>query len=156
MNMISNSIIALSQFPDARRRLQEQPDLWASALDELLRFVSPVQGLTRNTLQDATLHGVTIPAGDQVLLLYGSANHDERAFDNPDVLDLDRKPKVHWAFGHGIHYCLGNAVARLEVRVALQVLIEELGDWDVDIDRVERNQLVPTRGVAHAPTSFAA
>jgi cytochrome P450 len=155
MNMIANSIISLSRFPDERRKLQRDPDLWGTALEELLRFESPVQGLSRNTLRDITLHDVTIPAGDQVLLLYGSANHDERVFEDPERLDLDRKPKVHWTFGHGIHYCLGNAVARLEVRVALQVLIEELGDWEVDLDGVVRNQLVPTRGVAHAPTSFA-
>jgi cytochrome P450 len=155
MNMISNAVISLSRFPDQRRKLQENPELLSTSLDELLRFESPVQGLTRNTMRDVTLHDVTIPEGDQVLILYGSANHDERAFEDPEVLNLDRKPKVHWTFGHGIHYCLGNAVARLEVRVALQVLLEELGDWEVDLEKVERNQLVPTRGVAHAPTTFA-
>jgi hypothetical protein len=113
-----------------------------------------VQGLARSTTRDVTLHDVTIPAGDQVLVLYGSANHDESAYPNPELLDLDRDVKVHWAFGHGIHYCLGNAVARLEVRVALQVLIDMVGDWEVDEDKVELNQLVPTRGVAHGPIQF--
>jgi hypothetical protein len=154
MNMIAQSVLALGRFPDARRALAENPDRWPKALEELLRFISPVQGLARSTTRDVTLHDVTIPAGDQILVLYGSANHDESAYPNPDQLDLDRDVKVHWAFGHGIHYCLGNAVARLEVRVALQVLLEMVGDWEVDEDKVELNQLVPTRGVAHGPIQF--
>jgi cytochrome P450 len=155
MNMIAQSVLTLGRFPDARRALAESPERWPRALEELLRFISPVQGLARCTTRDVTLHDVTIPEGDQVLVLYGSANHDESAYPNPGVLDLDREVKVHWAFGHGIHYCLGNAVARLEVRVALQVLLEMVGDWEVDEDGVELNQLVPTRGVAHGPIQFA-
>jgi cytochrome P450 len=154
MNMIAQSVLALGRFPDARRALAENPDRWPKALEELLRFISPVQGLARSTTRDVTLHDVTIPAGDQILVLYGSANHDESAYPQPDQLDLDRDVKVHWAFGHGIHYCLGNAVARLEVRVALQVLLEMVGDWEVDEDKLELNQLVPTRGVAHGPIQF--
>ena len=106
------------------------------------------------TTRDVELHGVTMKAGDQVLLLYGSANHDETVFDNPEVLDLERSVKTNWTFGHGIHYCLGNAVARLETRVAIQALLDTIGDWELDESALERNQLVPTRGVAHAPISF--
>ncbi len=153
MNMIAGSVIALAQFPSERRKLAERPGLWATAVDELLRFVSPVQGLARSTTRDVELAGVTIPAGDQVLLLYGSANHDETVFDNPDALDLDRPSRFHWAFGRGIYTCLGASAARLEIRVALQVLVEELGEWDVDEAGVVRNQLVPTRGIAQAPVS---
>jgi cytochrome P450 len=154
MNMIAHGVMTLARFPDARRRLREEPDVWNAALEELLRFVSPVQGLARTTTRDVDLHGVTIPAGDQVLILYGSANHDPDVYPEPERLDLDRKPKAHWTFGHGIHYCLGNAVARLEVRVALHALVERLGDWQLDEDKVELNQLVPTRGVARAPISL--
>jgi cytochrome P450 len=114
-----------------------------------------VQGLARSTTVDVEVRGVTIPAGDQVLVLYGSANHDERVYAEPERFDLDRESvKAHWAFGHGIHYCLGNAVARLEVKAGLQVLVEQLGDWEVVEDAVELNQLVPTRGVAAAPITF--
>jgi cytochrome P450 len=113
-----------------------------------------VQGLARTTTREVEIGGVRIPAGEQVLLLYGSANHDETVYPNPDVLDLDRDVKYHWTFGHGIHYCLGNAVARLEIRVALRVLLDAIGDWEVDEAAIERNQLVPTRGVAHAPVTF--
>jgi cytochrome P450 len=156
MNMISLAVVSLARFPDQRRALAARPDLWPRALEELLRFVSPVQGLARCTTTDVTLHDVTIPAGDQVLLLFGSANHDERVFERPDELDFDRElGQFHWTFGHGIHHCLGSAVAKLETRVAVQVLLEVLGDWELT-GSIERTQLVPTRGVAHAPMAVGA
>ena len=156
MNMITHAVITLARFPDQRRKLADHPEIWPQALEELLRFVSPVQGLARCTTRDVTLHDVTIPEGDQVLLLFGSANHDESVFPDPDVLDFDRPPKNHWTFGHGIHHCLGSAVAKVETRVAMQVLLETIRDWEVDEDGIERTQLVPTRGVAHAPVTCAA
>jgi cytochrome P450 len=154
MNMIAHGVMTLARFPDQRRRLAAEPDIWGNALEELLRYVSPVQGLARTTTRDVELHGVTIPEGDQVLVLYGSANHDPTAYPDPETLDFDRSVKVHWTFGHGIHYCLGNAVARLEVKVAMQALVDLVGDWELDESRVELNQLVPTRGVAQAPISL--
>jgi cytochrome P450 len=154
INMICNGIISLGRYPDQRRKLLDKPERWTSALEELLRFESPVQGLAREATCDVTMSRVTIPAGDQVLLLYGSANHDENVYDNPDVLDFDRTVKYHWTFGHGIHYCLGNAVARLETRVSIQVLLETIRDWEVDNAGIVRGQLVPTRGVNAAPISF--
>jgi cytochrome P450 len=154
MNMITNCAIVLARHPDHRRRLDAEPDLWPRAVEELMRYVSPVQGLARITTQDVTLHDVTIPQGDQVLMLYGSANHDEAVYDEPERLDFDRDVKFHWGFGHGLHYCLGAAVARLEIRVALQVLMANLPAWEVDEAHVERYQLVPTRCISHAPITF--
>ena len=154
MNMIANAIIELARYPDERRKLASEPARWPTALEELLRFVAPVQGLTRHTTRDVTLHGVTIPKGDQVLLLYGSANHDETVYPNPDVLDFDRNVRSHWTFGHGIHFCLGNAVARLETRVAIEVLLESIPEYAVEEAGIVRNQLVPTRGVGRAPIGF--
>lgn len=154
MNMIANGIIELSRHPDERRKVIDEPGRWPRALEELLRFISPVQGLTRTTTRDVRIGDETIPAGDQVLLLYGSANHDETAFLDPDRLDLDRVVKNHWTFGHGIHFCLGNAVARLETRIALEVLLDRFPDYHVEESGVVRNQLVPTRGVGAAPVSF--
>lgn len=151
MNMIANGIIELARHPAERRKLVEAPARWPKALEEILRFVSPVQGLARTTTRDVEIGGETIPEGDQVLLLYGAANHDPEAFDRPDELDLDREVKSHWTFGHGIHFCLGNAVARLETRVALGVLLERMPDFEVDEGGIVRNQLVPTRGVGAAP-----
>lgn len=154
MNMITNGILSLARFPDERNKVSRDPVRWNTALEELLRFVSPVQGLARATTCDVTLHGETIPAGDQVLVLYGSANHDETVHPDPDVLDFERNARNHWSFGHGIHSCLGNAVARLEVRVALEELLAAIPEYDFNDERIERNQLVPTRGVAHAPIEF--
>jgi cytochrome P450 len=155
MNMITNSAIALARRPDLRRRLLDDPAVWPRAIEELMRFISPVQGLARITTTDVTVADVTIPAGDQVLLLYGSANHDETVYDDPETLDFDRTVKFHWGFGHGLHYCLGAAVARLEIRVALSVLLARLGDYEVDEAGVSRYQLVPTRCISHAPIRFA-
>jgi cytochrome P450 len=155
MNMIANAIIELSRNPDERRKLVESPGRWSAALEEILRFVSPVQGLARATTRDVEIGGETIPAGDQVLLLYGAANHDPAVFDRPDELDLDREVKSHWTFGHGIHFCLGNAVARLETRVALKALLDRIPEYEVDESGIVRNQLVPTRGVGAAPLTFS-
>ena len=153
MNMIALGVVTLAQFPDERRRLREDRGLWPQALEELLRYASPVQGLARTTTRDVTIEGVTIPEGDQVLVLYGSANHDPSAHASPDELDFGRDVKNHWVFGHGIHYCLGNAVARLEVRTALDVLLDTLGDWEADTEAVQFVQLVPTRCITTAPVA---
>ncbi len=155
MNMIANAIIALDAFPDERAKLVASPGRWQGGLEEILRFVSPVQGLARATTRDVEIGDIVIPEGDQVLLMYGSANHDERAFEEPDRLDLDREVRKHWTFGHGIHFCLGNAVARLETRIALEVLIDRIPDYAVRTADIVRNQLVPTRGVATAPVEFS-
>jgi cytochrome P450 len=129
-----------------QRRAHSGPDLISQIL------LAQAEGPVPISDQD----NVTIPAGDQVLLLFGSANHDEAVFDHPEVLDFDRPVGLNWTFGHGIHHCLGSAVAKLETRVAVQVLLEELRDWEVDEDAIERSQLVPTRGVAHAPATCSA
>ena len=157
INMMSNAVITLARYPEQRRMLRENPDLWPDAMEELIRYESPVQGLARTATREVELHGVTIPEGEWVLMLFGSANHDETVYENPDRLDITRKgARPHYSFGHGIHYCLGNAVARLQTRVALQELVETLGEWDVDESGVVRNQLVPGRGVAHVPVTFDA
>jgi len=131
MNMISNSIVVLARHPEARRRLRAEPGRWPKALEELFRYVPPVQGLARTTTRDVTLHGAALPAGDQVLLLYGSANHDEAVFADPERFDIERDARRHWAFGNGIHYCLGNAVARLETRVALEETLDRFGPGEL-------------------------
>jgi cytochrome P450 len=155
INMMSNAAITLARYPEQREMLRRDPDLWVDAMEELIRYESPVQGLARTAMRDVELHGVAIPEGAWVLMLFGSANHDETVFENPDKLDITRKgARPHYSFGHGIHYCLGNAVARLQTRVALQELVAALGEWDVDEAGVVRNQLVPGRGIAHVPVTF--
>ena len=155
LNMIANGVIVLGRHPEARHRLAEDPSLWGNAVEELLRYVSPVQGLARATT--ATSSSTTPPSPRRPgPLLYGAANHDEREFDDPETFDIDRKINREWTFGQGIHFCMGAAVAKLETRIALQCMVETLGDWEVDEAGLERTQLVPTRGLAHTPISFEA
>ena len=131
--MLGGSVQLLHQRPDQRRLLIEQPHLLPDAVDELLRLTSPVQGLARTLTRDVELHGATIPAGRKALLLYGSANRDERQY-GPDAgeLDVTRRPRNILTFSHGAHHCLGAAAARMQARVALTELLERCPDFEVD------------------------
>ncbi|NRA09640.1 MAG: cytochrome P450 [Myxococcales bacterium] len=156
INLISNSAIELWRRPEQLQLLMEQPELLSQgAVDELMRFVSPVQGLARTTTRDLTLHGVRMPKGSQVLMLFASGNRDPEHFDDPDRLDVTRpENRTHLGFSHGIHYCLGSAVARMEARIALEEMLARLGPWRVDEQSVLRNQLVPGRGIGRAILHF--
>ncbi|AZG47962.1 Cytochrome P450 130 [Gordonia insulae] len=141
--MLGGSVAYLHRFPDQRRRLVDEPDLVAGAVDELLRLTSPVQGLARTTTRDVTYPdtpdgAVTIPAGRKVLLCYGSANHDPDAY-GPDADDLDvtRRPRSILTFSHGNHHCLGAAAARMQARVALTELLAFHPDFAVDVEGIE-------------------
>jgi cytochrome P450 len=131
--MLGGSVQLLHQRPDQRRVLAENPDLIADSVDELLRLTSPVQGLTRTATRDVTIGDTTVSAGRRVLLLYGSANRDERQY-GPDAADLDvrRCPRNILTFSHGAHHCLGAAAARMQSRVSLTELLSRCPDFDVD------------------------
>jgi cytochrome P450 len=130
------SLLHLAEQPALRARLFGDVEaLKHTAVNELLRFVSPVQVFGRNAARDVTLHGETIPAGDVVLLAYGSANHDPRAFDQPERCVLDRHPNRHLAFGHGRHLCLGANLARLELTIMLEQFAARFSDFDLDPGR---------------------
>ncbi|WP_179471571.1 cytochrome P450 [Mycolicibacterium vinylchloridicum] len=131
--MLGGSMPLLAQRPDQSRLLIDSPELITEAVDELLRLTSPVQGLARTTTRDVELHGKTIPAGRKVLLLYGSANRDERQY-GPDANDLDvtRRPRNILTFSHGAHHCLGAAAARMQARVTLTELLARCPDFEVD------------------------
>ena len=156
INLVSNSAIELWRHPEQLHLLLERPELLSQgAVEELMRFVSPVQGLARTTTRDVSVDGVEMPAGSQVLMLFGSGNRDPEHFDEPDRLDVTRpEDRSHLGFGHGIHYCLGSAVARMEARIALEELLAHLGSWRVDEGSIERNQLVPGRGVGRLLLHF--
>ena len=131
--MLGGSVQLLHQRPDQRRLLAGQPDLIGDAVDELLRLTSPVQGLARTTTREVQLHGRTIPAGRKVLLLYGSANRDERQYGaDAGELDVTRRPRNILTFSHGAHHCLGAAAARMQARVALTELLARCPDFEVD------------------------
>jgi cytochrome P450 family 130 len=125
----------LTRHPDQRRRLIDAPDLIPQAVDELLRLTSPVQGLARTTTREVELYGTTIPAGKKVMLLYASANRDQREFGaTADQLDVTRSIPRMMSFGYGAHHCLGAAAARLQARVTLEELLARCPDFVVDGD----------------------
>ncbi len=132
--MLGGSMPLLHSRPDQRRLLVDDPELIPDAVDELLRLTSPVQNLARTTTRDVTIEGTTIPAGRRVLLLYGSANRDERQYgDDAAELDVTRRPRNILTFSHGAHHCLGAAAARMQSRVALGELLSRCPDFDVDV-----------------------
>lgn len=135
--MLGGSVQLLETSRDQRQLLVGDPSLVQDAVEELLRLTSPVQGLARTTTRDVTLHGVTIPPGRRVLLLYGAANRDPRRY-GPDADDLDvrRRPTQILTFSQGSHHCLGAAAARLQARVALEELLARHPDFTVDLDSV--------------------
>jgi cytochrome P450 family 130 len=131
--MLGGSMPLLHQRPDQRRLLVQDPALIPDAIEELLRLTSPVQGLARTTTRDVTVGDTTIPAGRRVLLLYGSANRDERQYGpDADELDVGRGPRNILTFSHGAHHCLGAAAARMQSRVALGELLARCPNFEVD------------------------
>jgi cytochrome P450 PksS len=124
VNLIGNGTLALLEHPEQREKLRNDPALIRSAVEELLRFGSPVEMATeRYAREDVTIAGVTIPRGGLVFAVIASANRDERQFSNPDKLDITREPNKHLAFGLGAHYCLGAALARMEGQIAISTLL---------------------------------
>ena len=122
-NVIGNGLLALLEHPAQLGRLRHEPGLERAAVEELLRYDSPVQVAERITLEPVTIAGTTIPAGRVVVLCTAAANHDPAAFERPDSLELDRSPNPHLAFGGGIHYCVGAALARAEARIAVPAIL---------------------------------
>ena len=150
-NLLSNSAVVLAHHPESRWQLADNPDLVPPAVEELLRYDSPVQGLARTLTRQVDLHGQRMKAGDTVLMLFGSANRDDQAFPDADHFDIHRSPDRQVAFGRGIHFCLGAALARMEARIALQALLTRHRDWDVDLDSAARLRSGPIRGFASLP-----
>jgi cytochrome P450 len=130
-NLINNAILCLIENPDQLARLRAEPHLLPSAIEEVLRYRSPGQIIFRSTKRDIELHGQVIPAGKLVLVMIGSANRDPMKFRDPDRFDIARDPNPHVAFGHGIHFCLGAALSRLEAKVALEDLLERMKGFEL-------------------------
>ncbi|MDB6130580.1 MAG: cypA9 [Verrucomicrobiales bacterium] len=130
-NLINNSMLCFMENPDQLALLRKSPELLPSAIEEVLRYRSPLQWLMRTPKQDIALNGQTIPAGNLVLAIVGSANRDAKQFQNPNQFDITRTPNPHLAFGHGIHACLGAALSRMEARVALQDILSRLDHFEL-------------------------
>jgi cholest-4-en-3-one 26-monooxygenase len=130
-HVITGGLLALMAHPDQQGWLAEDLDRLPVAVEELLRWVSPIKNMARTVTQDLELRGRQLHEGDQVILLYPSANRDEDVFDRPDTLDLGRDPNPHLAFGFGPHFCLGASLARLELRVMFREVLTRLPDLEL-------------------------
>jgi cytochrome P450 len=149
-NLISHSVVALARHPDQRRVLGEGRD-FRCAVEELLRWVSPVVHMARTVTRDTAVRDQPMREGDQIVMLYGAANHDERVFgDTAEELNLQRHPNPHLTFGLGEHFCLGAALARMETRVLLEEMIDRFSDWSV-VGPVERLRSTMILGIKHVP-----
>lgn len=132
---LAGTIEALAHNPDQLRRAQENPELIPHLVNEGLRWASPVKQFTRQATQDYTLRGQRIEQGDRLVLLYQSANRDSDVFENPDSFQLDRRPNKHIAFGYGPHMCIGQHLAKLELRIILEELLPRIEKVEVTGDR---------------------
>jgi cytochrome P450 family 142 subfamily A polypeptide 1 len=142
-HVISGGLEALMAEPAQLAALVEDPSRIPLAVEEMLRWVTPIKNMARTAMVDIELHGVTIPAGDKVLLLYPSGNRDEEVFSDPDRFDSTRTPNDHIAFGFGTHFCLGNQLARMELRCMLEQIVARMPDLhradDAPISRRDAN-----------------
>ncbi|MBL7497493.1 cytochrome P450 [Frankia sp. CNm7] len=149
---IPNGLMALTRFPEQRRLLLADPSLYDRAAGETLRYDAPSQLQGRTATRDIELHGVTIPAGDRVMLITGSALRDERVYADPDTFDLNRRDEPSTLFfGFGIHRCLGAHLARLETRIALEEILNRFPDFVADPDRAVMKVSSNVRGAANLP-----
>jgi cytochrome P450 len=153
--LLGNAWSCGRRFPDEGRKPFDDPARIPDWIDETLRFDTSSQMLARMTTREVDLHGVTIPAGERILLLLGSANRDERVWDRPDAYDLDRADTAQdlASFGFGRHYCMGHALAVLEMQIAMQELVARIATYEVDVARAEWVHSVNVRGFAHLPTT---
>ena len=141
----------LGDHPDQRRVLVGEPARIPAAVEELLRYEPASRQVGRTTTRDVEIHGEVVPAGSAVLAIVGAANRDERRWEDPERFDVMREPIANIAFGHGIHFCLGAALARIEARIALEELLKRFPDWEVDEAGARLAQTSTVRGYDALP-----
>ncbi|MGH3311031.1 MAG: cytochrome P450 [Streptomyces sp.] len=138
---LSNVLLYLAEHPEAQQRLIDEPKLIPTAIEEILRYETPLHWFPRQLTADACMAGQRMSAGDRVMLLFASANRDARVFENPDEVVIDRKPNKHLAFGAGIHSCPGMPLAKAEIRVAVRTLLERIPGFRINGDVERTNPL---------------
>jgi cytochrome P450 len=154
-NLLNNAILSLIENPDQLARLRAAPELLPLAIEEVLRYRSPLQWMFRATTRDVELDGITIPSGKLVLPMIGAANRDPKAFPGADRFDIAREPNPHLAFGHGIHFCLGAPLSRLEARIALTHFLERVHKFEMASDQPwEPRKALHVHGPAALPIRF--
>ena len=149
--LIGNAVVLFHRYPEQWKRVVEDPSLLPAAVEEILRILPPSQYQGRFSLQDREFEGGRIPAGYPVLLITGAATRDPRAFDHPDEFDIDRPPSVAIGLGHGIHACLGAALARMESRVAIEELGKRWTRLEVDEAGLKRVHMSNVAGYSNVP-----
>jgi len=149
--LLANAMVLFQRNPDSWATVLEHPDRFPDAVEEILRIRPPSQYQGRVLTGDDTRHGVTIPEGSRVLLLTGSANHDEREYPDPERFDLDRPAHISTGFGHGIHFCLGASLARMEGRIGLEEIAKRFPDYEVDEANARRVHMGNVHGYASLP-----
>ena len=141
----------LAEHPDQRRQVHQDRSLVPKVVEEALRMEPAGHATARYVMHDAEYHGVTIPAGDPILLIVASANRDPRRYADPERFDIHRAETQHLTFGFGAHFCLGASLARLEGRVALDELLNRFPEWDVDLEHAQLASTSTVRGWEHLP-----
>lgn len=150
-NLLGNGLLALLRHPGEMARWRADPSLGSTAVDELLRWDSPVQLNLRTALEPAELHGEGLAVGQRIIVLQGAANHDPDHFADPDTLDLGRSDNVHLSFGWGIHHCIGAALARMEADIALTSLLQRFSSIELLEDEPEWRASFTLRGLLTLP-----
>jgi len=150
--VIGTMCLELTRHADQRAQLVADPGILAdTGVEEFIRWVTPILNMRRTATEDHELHGQAIRAGDELLLMYSSANRDERAFEDPDALDVTRQLNHHVAFGFGTHFCLGASLARLESRVVLEEFSRQFPRYRVDESRCVRVHMSNVHGYESVP-----
>ena len=155
VNTIGNGMLALLQHPEQMEKLKQQPEIIETAVEEMLRFDSPVQMATRVANESLEIGGQTIQKGDNIHLCLGSANRDPAEFPNPDRFDILRQKNNHLAFGDGIHLCLGAPLARLEAKIIINSLLQKLPNLKLASNKLEWRKTVATRGLNELLVTFS-
>jgi len=154
-NLIGNAVLCLAESPGTLKRVLTEPALLPQTLEEVLRFRSPVQSMYRVAVAETVLGGQRIPAGAPIVAWIGSANRDGQQFQRPAEFDADRNPNRHLAFGHGIHFCLGAPLARLEARIAVEALLARLPGLSLARDaQLERMESTIVYGLRALPVTW--